>query len=134
MIDQAPARLDTVQDMFKQLARLGVVLENTSKPTDYPQWAILTGLRFYSGANVGVVGEEYVATEEVAVQQIQEQLEVVAQEFAGTSMENVNAKFEAMPQPQAAMQVAEKIGHSVQMVNDGVGQNTDPEPIVVTTA
>ncbi len=56
-IDQANLSTTDRQIQFERIAQLGVYLQETA-PTDFPQWPVLTGLRFYSGMHVKLQGAD----------------------------------------------------------------------------
>jgi hypothetical protein len=115
------------QKAFRQLASFGVYLNSTSDSDGFPRWMVLTGLRYFGGVSSKLVGTDVVA-EAQAVEDVTARLNTLAQQFRGTSLEEVEKALSQQPEKKVAQEVANFAGPLVEVVNEGVGASSTPQP------
>jgi hypothetical protein len=91
---------------------------------------VLTGLRYFGGTSAKLVGTDVVAEAE-AVAEVTKQLNTLAQQFRGASLEEVDTHLTHQPAQDVAQAISDFGGSLVQEVNDGLGVSSKPQPTQV---
>mgnify|MGYP006269269759 CR=1 FL=1 len=109
VVDNADLSSAARQVQFEKLARLGIYLQETS-PTDFPQWPVLTGLRFYSGMHVEVQGADvFNQSPQQVLSAMQDNL---MQSSRNISSEQALNSVSSMPQAQLQANISQFVGQN----------------------
>lgn len=97
-------------NVYSQLSTLGIYLEGVN-PNTYPRWMVLTALRIYGA---GLQSAPQQVTAERAESHVQAQIQNIAREVTGKSIEQIQQKvFNDKSPTEVKQQISQYLGDSV---------------------
>ena len=109
-------------EFYRDLAGICIYLSESSDK-NYPRWSVLTGLRYYSGAGHKLAAAEAVSQDAERVSAIKQKMDSMMEAFRHTSVQDVQAIQKRQPVEQVEQKISQFLGHSVEILNEGVGED-----------